>query len=462
MSDPYDIVYIGSGPAGYVGAIKAAQLGLKTACIEEHSSLGGTCLNVGCVPSKALLHAADLFALIHREAPEMGFDIPTATVNLTTLMQYKDKIVKKLSSGIQYLFKKNSVDHIRGHGRLISPTTIDVDGKTIHAKHIVLATGSQPATLPNIVLDEKKIVSSTGALSLSEIPKKLLIVGGGVIGLELGSVYHCLGSQVEVIEFMDRILPEFDTDLSSAFQKILQSRGFSIHLNSKVTNASNHNDVIQLTVEKQGETVNFEGDIALVSIGRRPNTNNLGLEALNIATDQRGFIQIDQAFRTNVPNIFAVGDVAGQPMLAHKGSHEAITVAYAVAGHHHPFDYTAIPNVVYTNPEIASVGFSENQLKERNIPYKVATFNLIGNSRYQANGGVEPGFVKALAHKETDHLLGCHILAPNASELICLPTLALQHRLTTKQLAHTCYPHPTISEALHEVFLGLTSQFIHL
>lgn len=463
MSDSFDVVFIGSGPAGYVGAIKAAQLGLKTACVEKDPACGGTCLNVGCIPSKALLHTSDFYHLIQKEAPEMGIEIKEASFNLTKIMSHKDEIVKKLTGGIQYLFKKNKVTHLKGHARITSDTTLDVGGKQITAKHIVLATGSEPIALPNLPFDEEKIVSSTGALSLKSVPEKLLIVGGGVIGLELGSVYQSLGSKVEVIEFMDRILPEFDEDLAKAFQKILEERGFTFHFGAKVLGGSKDERGVTLEVEKGGKKETFGGNVALVSIGRRPFTKDLGLESVGIKKTDRGFVEIDNNFRTSKGNIFAVGDVAGQPMLAHKGSHEAICVAHLIAGHHHPFDYAAVPNVVYTNPEIASVGFTEKQLKEKGVEYKKSNFSLVGNSRYNANGGKEAAFVKALCHKTTGQILGCHILAPNASELIPIPTIAIQHRLTAQDMVATCFPHPTLSEALHEAFLGLTKEgFIHL
>ena len=311
MSEVYDVVIIGSGPAGYVGAIKAAQLGLKTACIEKEATLGGTCLNVGCIPSKALLHATDLYHIIQEETSEMGIEVKSASVNFSKLMNYKEGIVKKLTSGIQYLLKKNKVDHIRGRGRITSETTIDVDGKTINAKHIIIATGSEPIALPNLPFDETKILSSTGALSLSTVPEKMVIVGGGVIGLELGSVYHSLGTKIEVIEFMDRILPEFDDDLAKSFQKILEKRGFTFHLGAKVTSGEKDERGVRLQVEKGGNTETFSADVALVSIGRRSNTKDLGLDSVGIKTNPKGFIDIDDTFCTAKKNIFAVGDVAG-------------------------------------------------------------------------------------------------------------------------------------------------------
>jgi len=445
MSGEYDVVIIGSGPAGYVGAIKAGQLGLKVACIEKHSALGGTCLNVGCIPSKALLHASELVAAIDHHGLDMGIDATMRKIDFQQMMVFKEQSIKKLTAGITYLFKKNKVDHIRGVGKLLDGSTVEVNGKTIKAKHIILATGSEPIPLPFLPFDETKILSSTGALNLKEIPKKMTVIGGGVIGLELGSVYARLGTKIEVVELLDRIIPEFDLDLSKAFQKILESQGFTFHLKTKV---------------EEGQS--FDSDVTLVSIGRRPYTEGLNLENLGVEKDNQGFIKIDRNFRTNLPNVYAIGDCAGQPMLAHKGSEEAICLIETLFGHNTKINYAAIPNVIYTSPEVASVGFTQSQLDEKNIPYNLSNFPLIGNSRYQAIGGKDPCFIKTLSHKTTNHLLGCHIIAPNASELIAQPTLAIQANITLDTLANTCFAHPTISEALHESYLGLTSSFLHL
>jgi dihydrolipoamide dehydrogenase len=443
MEEVFDVIFVGGGPAGYVGAIKAAQLGLKTACIEKGNTLGGTCLNVGCIPSKALLHLTE------------GIKPP---IDLVDIMHKKEGVVKKLTAGIEFLFKKNKVTRILGEGRVISPNVIEVAGKGYKAKNIVLATGSSPISLPFLPFDEKKILSSTGALSLMKIPEKMIVIGGGVIGLELGSVYARMGTKIEVVEFMPDILSEFEEDISKGFRKILEGQGFVFHLQSKVTAGVVKDDYVELEVETPEGKKKLFGDVVLVSIGRRPNHKGCGIENIGIEVDQRGFIKIDNSFRTSIPNIYAVGDVAGPPMLAHKGSEEAIVVAEFLAGDTlAPLDYASIPNVVYTNPEIASVGFGEKELIEKKIPYNKAVFPFIGNSRYIANGGVDHCFIKAFSHKESGHLLGCHILAPHASELIQGPTIAMKARLKVSDLATTTFAHPTLSEALHEVFLTLSS-----
>ncbi len=445
----YDVVVIGSGPAGYVAAIKAAQLGFKTACIEKDAALGGTCLNVGCIPSKALLHATELLYHVQKEGNILGI-VPPAAFDIRALMVHKEKIVQKLTGGIAYLFKKNGVEHIRGTAE-IKGTAVEVNGKILESKYIVIATGSEALPLPFLPFDEEFIVSSTGALALKNVPKKMLVVGGGVIGLELGSVFRRLGSEVEVIEFMDRIIPEFDLDLSKAFQKVLEKQGITFHLNTKVISGKKIDKGVLLEVDG-GKA--FAGDVCLVSIGRRPYTKGMDLEL-----SAKGFIKIDQNFRTSKPNIFAIGDASGPPMLAHKGSEEGVALMNYLAGKPNGVDYAAIPNVIYTYPEIATVGFTEKELKEKGVPYKVTNFPFIGNSRYQANGGDDPCFVKILVHKESNHLLGAHILAPNASELIIQPATAISQKMTINDLQHVCFPHPTLSEAFHEVYLD---KFLHI
>lgn len=457
------MIFIGSGPAGYVGAIKAAQLGLKTACVEKTESLGGTCLNVGCIPSKALLHASELAYHIQTEAKEVGIDIPKYEINFSQMMKHKEKAIEKLTKGIAYLFKKNKVELIQGQATFVDRNTIEVSGARYTAKNFVIATGSFATPLPFLPFDEEKVLSSTGALNLKTIPKKLLIIGAGVIGLELGSVYRRLGSEVEVIELLDRAIPEFDEDLSKQFQKTLEKQGFTFHFGAKVTGGQKGEKGVTIDAELKGEKKVFSGDKVLISIGRRPFTDHLGLDKAGVAKDSRGFITIDGEFKTTNPHIYAIGDVAGPPMLAHKGSEEAIAVAEKLAGKMpHKIQMLAIPNVIYTYPEVASVGFTENQLKEKNIPYLTANFPFLGNSRYMANGGSDPCFIKTLAHKETKHLLGVHILSPNASELIAQPTLAIHNKLTLHDLASTCFAHPTLSEALHEAYLGLDSHFLHI
>ncbi len=446
----YDIIVIGSGPAGYVAAIKAAQMGFKVACVERDKTLGGTCLNVGCIPSKALLHATELLYHVQKEGNILGIAAPTSP-NFDPLMSRKEKVVQKLTGGIAYLFKKNGVDHLRGTATVKNTGRVEIDGKEVKSKYVVVATGSEPIPLPFIPFDEERVLSSTGALALKSIPKKMIVVGGGVIGLELGSVYRRLSTEVEVIEFMDRIIPEFDLDLSKSFQKVLEKQGITFHLNTKVVSGKKTESEVVLEVEG-GKT--FSGDVCLISIGRRPYTKGMDLKLT-----QKGFIQIDQNFQTSAPNVFAIGDASGPPMLAHKGSEEGVALIEYLSGKASHVDYAAIPNVIYTYPEVASVGFTEKELVDKGIPYKMTNFPFIGNSRYQANSGDDPCFVKILAHKESGHLLGAHILSPNASELIIQPATAISQKMTLNELKTICFPHPTLSEAFHEVYLD---RFLHL
>lgn len=461
MANEYDIIFIGSGPAGYVGSIKAAQEGMKVACVEKDNSTGGTCLNVGCIPSKALLHASELVWELKSQGASWGIEYSDLKVNMEQMAKRKEEIVKKLTGGIQYLFKKNKVDHIRGKASFKDQNTLEIEGKEYTAKNIVIATGSEPIALPFLPFDEKRVLSSTGALALKEIPKKLIVVGGGVIGLELGSVYRRLGSEVEVIEFMDHIVPEFDQDVSKTFQKMLEKDGITFNLSSKVTSAHVSENAVELTAETPDGEKQFSADYVLVCIGRKPFTKDLRLEKAEIATDEKGFIKIDANFRTSKPHIFAVGDVACPPMLAHKGSEEAVAAVEIIAGREPRLNYSAVPNVIYTYPEVATVGFTEDELKKRDLPYKSASFPTMANSRCAAVGEDYPGFVKFLAHPETLKLYGAAIISPNAGDLIMEPTLAITHGLTVKDIAHTIHPHPTFSESLHEAALGILSKFIH-
>ena len=453
----FDIIIIGGGPAGYVGAIKASQLGKKVLLVEKNQTLGGTCLNVGCIPSKALLHASELVHAMHSDAPMWGIDAKL-TIDFSKMMAKKEDVVKKLTTGISYLFKKNKVTHKFGAAKITSPTTISLGNESISAKNILIASGSLPIELPFLPCDEKRILSSTGALDLKEIPKKLTLVGGGVIGLELGSVYCRLGTEVTVIEFMDRILPEFDSDVSKTMKKILEKDGFTFHLSSKVSSGTITDKNVTLIAEtKEGEKA-FTSDYALISIGRRPYTEGLGLENVGITLDPRGFIPIDENFFTKVPSILAVGDVAGPPMLAHKASEEAVAAIELLCGHTPKLNYAAIPSVLYTMPEVATVGFTEDALKSLNMPYKVASFPMSANSRYAAIGASAPAFIKTLSHPETKKLYGCTIIGPTAGDLIMEPTLAITHGLTTNDLSATIHPHPTYSEAFHESIL---ETFLH-
>ncbi len=453
----YDVVVIGSGPGGYVAAIRAAQLGLKIACIEKDKTLGGTCLNVGCIPSKALLHSSELYWKLSHEYADNGIQISSASYDFGKMMGRKEKIVTGFNKGVESLFAKNKIDRIQGHARLKTATTIEVDGKTIETKYIILATGSEPVQLPFLPFDEKKIISSTGALALSSVPKKLLVVGAGIIGVELGSVYRRLGSEVIFIEFLDRICPAFDLGLSKALQKSLTAQGMTFHLSHKVVSASG----LTLTVQGPSGESQLTGDAILVAVGRKPYSKDLGLETLGIKQDAKGFIEVDASLRTSTPNIFAIGDLINGPMLAHKASEEGVAAAEIISGHRPIIDYAVIPNVAYTFPEVSSVGFTEEELKSRSIAYKVGQFPFKANSRARCTGEDE-GFVKVLAEEKSKRLLGVHILGPHASELIAEATLALRLRATAEQLADTCHAHPTLSEALKEAALAAVKSAIHI
>ena len=456
----YDVVVIGSGPGGYVAAIRAAQLGLKTACIEKSPTLGGTCLNVGCIPSKALLHSSEFYWQVKKEGAEQGFKVQGLQLDFPQMMARKEKTVQGFTKGIEGLFKKNKIDWIQGHGKLKGPHQIEVGGQVVEAKNIILATGSEPISLPFLPFDEKKVLSSTGALALPSVPKKLLIVGAGIIGVELGSVYQRLGSEVVFIEFLDRICPGFDLSLSKGLQKSLTAQGMVFHLSHKVVKAD-LSQGIDLTVQSGNEETHFTGDAVLVAVGRRPYSENLGLETVGIQKDSKGFIPIDGMFRTSQPHIYAIGDLVEGPMLAHKASEEGVAVAELIAGHRPSIDYIAIPNVAYTHPEAAAVGLTEEEVKARGIAYKVSQFPFKANSRARCVGD-EEGFVKILAEANSRRLLGIHILGPHASELIAEPVLAMQLKATADQLADTCYAHPTLSETIKEAALGLFKAPIHI
>ena len=456
----YDVVVIGAGPGGYVAAIRAAQLGLKVACVEKGKTLGGTCLNVGCIPSKALLHSSEFYWKMQTEAAGHGISIENPSFDFSKMMERKNQTIAGFTKGIEGLFKKNRIDWIRGHGRLSGPHTIDVEGQKIEAKSIILATGSEPASLPFLPFDEQRVLSSTGALALKTVPKKLLIIGAGVIGVELGSVYRRLGSEVECVEFLDRICPAFDLSISKGLQKSLSQQGIKFHLSSKVVKAQIFNGV-SLTVQgTNGESV-LTADAVLVAVGRKPYSENLGLETVGIGKDSKGFVQIDSCFRTSQPHIFAIGDLVEGPMLAHKASEEGVAVAEWIAGHRAALDYLSIPNVAYTHPEAAAVGLTEEEVKARGISYRVSQFPFKANSRARCTGEDE-GFVKILAEEKSHKLLGLHILGAHASELIAEGGLALGKRLIAEDITDACHAHPTLAEAMKEAALGLFKTPIHL
>lgn len=452
----YDVVVIGSGPGGYVAAIRAAQLGLKVACIDKRKEPGGTCLNIGCIPSKALLHSSELYWKMGHEALENGIEAGHLFLDLPAMMVQKKKVVSGFNEGVLALFKKNNITYIVGAAKLTGPKTVQVAGESIDAKHIILATGSEPIPLPFLPFDEKRIVSSTGALSFEKVPKELCVIGAGVIGVELGSVYSRLGSHVTFIEFLDRICPTFDASLSKELQSSLTRQGMVFHLSSKVRGADITPDHITLHVDTQ----EFSADAVLVAIGRRPSTQHLGLENLGISPNAKGFIPIDGRFRTTVPTIYAIGDIVDGPMLAHKASEEGIAVAEIIAGQNPTIEYMAIPSVVYTNPEVASVGLTEQEAKALNLSYKIGQFPFKINSRARCTGE-DDGFVKIIADAETDKIMGVHIIGAHAGELIAAGAVAIQKKLTALDLAHTPFAHPTLSEAFKEASLAIYKRPIH-
>ncbi len=461
MAD-FDLVIIGGGPSGYVAAIHAAQNGLKTALVEKEGWIGGTCLNVGCIPSKALLHASEILHMIQSEGGEWGINCKDVEIDFQAMMNKKSEIVKKLVGGVEYLLKKNKIERLVGTGAFVDKGTLQVGEKKITARHFIIATGSESIQLPFLPVDEEKVISSTGALSLKKIPKKLIVIGGGVIGLELGSFYRRLGSEVEVVEFLDRIISEYDEDVSSVFQRILEKQGITFSLGAKVVAGEKTDSGVTLTVETKNGIKSFFADHALVAIGRRAFTQGLGLENAGVLVDKRGFIEVDGYFKTSNANIFAIGDVIGGAMLAHKGSAEGISAVDIILGRASIVRYGAIPGVIYTNPEVASVGVAEKTLKEKKIPYKVVKFPFSANSRYVATGGTDPCFVKYLVCQTTKKLFGASIIAPHAGEMIGEPTLAISAGLTVDVLSNTIHAHPTLLEALHEASLGAVNHFHHI
>jgi dihydrolipoamide dehydrogenase len=458
---PHDLIIIGTGPGGYVCAIRAAQLGLKVAVVEKRATHGGTCLNVGCIPSKALLHASELYAESQHSFSKMGI-VSVSHIDFPKLMNFKQEAIDGNTKGIDFLFKKNKVDVIRGSATIVGPGKVKV-GETIHeAKSIVIATGSESANLKGVAVDEKQIVTSTGALVLEKIPATLTVIGAGVIGLELGSVYARLGSKVMVVEYLDRILPGMDSDVAKAFQRLLEKQGFTFKLASKVMGAKISKSAVTLSVEPAagGPAEEVASEIVLVAVGRVPNTESLGCEAVGIAKDNRGRIEIDNHFATSVPGIYAIGDVIKGPMLAHKAEDEGIAVAELLAGQAGHVNYDVIPGVVYTTPEVASVGKTEDELKQAGVNYKVGKFLFLANGRAKANQTTD-GFVKILADAKTDRVLGCHILGPQAGELIHEVAVLMEFGGSAEDLARTCHAHPTLAEAVKEAALAVAGRAIH-
>jgi dihydrolipoamide dehydrogenase len=467
MAETYDLIVIGGGPGGYVAAIRAAQLGLKTACVEKRRTLGGTCLNIGCIPSKALLHNSHLYSEAAHEFKERGIEVGTVKLNLKKLMANKDNIVNDLTKGIEFLFKKNKIDYLQGLGTIEKPGTVVVtNGKkktTYETNNIVIATGSDSAPLPGVEVDQKQIVTSTGALSLAKVPKHMAIIGGGVIGLEIGSIWARFGAKITVVEFLDRILPTNDGEVSKQFQRILKKQQFEFRLSTKVIGAKKTKTGVTLTMVPTagGEEETIKADVVLLSIGRTPYTEGLGLDTVGVETDARGVIQVDKHFQTNIAGIFAIGDCIPGPMLAHKAEDEGVVVAEILAGQSGQIDYDAIPGIVYTWPEVASVGKTEEQLKESGRAYKAGKFPFMANSRARCNGDTE-GFVKLLADADTDEVLGCHIVGPDAGNLIQEIVTVIEFGGSAEDVARTCHGHPTLTEAVKEAALAIAGRPIHV
>ncbi|MGY6768259.1 dihydrolipoyl dehydrogenase [Komagataeibacter sp. NFXK3] len=459
----YDVIVIGAGPGGYVCAIRAAQLGFKVACVEKRATLGGTCLNVGCIPSKALLQQSENFHAAKDEYGEMGIIIDSVKLDLAKMMARKQSVVDANVKGVEFLFKKNKVTWLKGTGKVEGTGRITVDGKPVTARHIVIASGSDSAGLPGVDVDEKQIVTSTGALELSAVPKRMVVIGGGVIGLELGSVWHRLGADVTVIEYLDRLVPGTDNEVAKTFQRILTKQGLKMKLGHKVTKAEKGPKGVTLTVEpaKGGAAETLEADVVLLAIGRTAASKGFGLEEAGIALDKRGRIVTDAHYATSVPGIYAIGDVIAGPMLAHKAEEEGVAIAELLAGQAGHVNYGAIPAVVYTWPEVATVGKTEETLKEEGVAYKVGKFPFTANGRARAIGMTD-GFVKVLADATTDQVLGVHIIGPMAGELIAECTMAIEFGASSEDIARTCHAHPTLSEAVKEAALDVDKRAIHI
>jgi dihydrolipoamide dehydrogenase len=462
MTETFDVIVIGAGPGGYVCAIRAAQLGLKTACVEKRPTLGGTCLNVGCIPSKALLHSSERYDEALHHFTSHGIDAKVS-LNLKQMMSRKNELVEGLTKGIAGLFKKNKVTHLVGHGTITGAHEVTVDGVSYGAKHIVIATGSEVTPLPGITIDEKQIVSSTGALTLSSVPKKLVVIGAGVIGLELGSVWRRLGAEVEVIEYLDRITPGIDKEVATQFQKILERQGMKFRLGTKVTSATPSSKNVTLTLEPAagGKSESLTADVVLVAVGRRPYTENLGLESVGIVRDRRGCVEVNAHLQTSQPHIYAIGDAVCGAMLAHKAEEEGVLVAELIAGQKPHINYDAIPGVIYTAPEVATVGKTEEELKAAGIAYKVGKFPFLANSRARATGETD-GFVKILADSVSDKVYGVHIIGAQAGTMIAEAVLAMEYGASSEDIARTCHAHPTLNEAVKEAALAVSARAIHM
>jgi len=467
-TENFDVVVIGGGPGGYVAAIRAAQLGLKTACVEKRGALGGTCLNVGCIPSKALLQSSHLYEEAAKHMGPHGIKVSSIVLDLTAMLARKEKVVVDLTKGVEFLFKQNKVTYVKGAGRLLGAGKIAValngsGDQTLEAKNIIIATGSDVMPLPGVTIDEKQIVSSTGALSLAKVPAHLVVVGGGYIGLEMGSVWRRLGAKVTVVEFLDRIVPGMDGEIARTFQRVLTKQGMTFRLSTKVTGAKPNKTGVTLTLEPAGggKAETLDADVVLVAIGRRPYSEGLGLEAAGVAIDNKGRVQTDGHWRTNVPGIFAIGDVIAGPMLAHKAEEEGVAVAEIIAGQAGHVNYETVPGIVYTWPEVATVGKTEEELKAAGVDYRAGKFPFTANSRARCNAETD-GFVKVLADAKTDRVLGVHIIGPDAGTMIHECVMAMEFGGSAEDIARAFHGHPTLNEAVKEAALGVAGRAIHI
>lgn len=467
MSENFDVVVVGAGPGGYIAAIRAAQLGLKVACVEKDATLGGTCLNVGCIPSKALLHTSEVYEHTAHGTAALGVKVSGVELDLPAMHAFKKGVVDSNTQGISFLFKKNKVTHLQGLATIKGAGKLVVKGedgeKEVSAKNIVIATGSVPSSLPGMEIDEKRVLSSTGALALPEVPKHLVVIGAGVIGLELGSVWRRLGAKVTVVEYLDRITPGMDADIASNFQKMLQKQGFEFKLGAKVTGVTSDKKGAKVTFEpvKGGAAEEIKADYVLVAVGRKPQTEGLGLAEAGIKVSQRGQVEVDNNYQTNVKGIYAIGDVIRGPMLAHKAEEEGVAVAELIAGKKPHVNYDVIPGVIYTMPEVATVGKSEEELKEAGVKYNVGKFPFLANGRAKANANTE-GFVKILADAKTDRVLGVHIIGAVAGTMIAEAALAMEFGASAEDIALTCHAHPTHPEALKEAALAVHKRTLNM
>ena len=465
MSEKFDVTVIGGGPAGYVCSIRMSQLGLKVACVESRGALGGTCLNVGCIPSKSLLNLSENFQKA-QNFEKIVIEINNIKLNLNKMMENKDKAVNNLTKGVEFLFKKNKITYFKGTASFEAKnkiSIIDSENKktTIETKNTVISTGSEPLSLKNVEFDEEKILSSTGALKLSKVPKKMIVVGAGYIGLEMGSVWSRLGAEVQVLEFLDHITPGMDKEISKEFMKILGKQGIKFNLNTKVEKINKVKGGVTIeTINKSGEKETLNSDVVLISVGRKPYTKKLNLEKIGVEIDQKGRIKVGQDFKTNIENIYAIGDVIEGPMLAHKAEEEGIAVAEILAGQSGHVNYDIIPGVIYTFPEVAYVGKTEEQLKNEKVNYKIGKFSFLANSRAKAIDETD-GFVKILTESETDKVLGVHIIGPHAGEMIAELSIAMEFGASSEDIARTCHAHPTFSEAIKEAALAVDKRQIH-